>query len=222
MSPRRTLALAALFGLTILHATPSSGAFGRTDLVDAGQLVPGLRVELKYATNDNFLGHNVYGHLDRCYLQMEAAHKLARAQQLLEKDHPGFHLHVFDCARPRHVQIEMWARVKGTPKEPYVANPYGKTGSIHNYGGAVDLTVDDAHGKPLDMGTPFDYFGDLAHIDRERTLVAKGRLTAAQVANRQLLRKAMTKAGFLPLSEEWWHFNSLSPIETRRRYRIIE
>lgn len=221
---KRLALVAATLGPMLLAASPSvgAGAFGRTDLVDAASLVPGLHVELKYATADNFLGRNVYGDLCQCYLQPQAARKLARAQQLLAAERPGFRLHVYDCARPRHVQIEMWARVKGTGKEPYVANPYGRTGSIHNYGGAVDLTVDDAHGKPLDMGTPFDFFGDLAHIDAEQALVQRGRLTTAQVANRQLLRRVMTGAGFLTLREEWWHFNSLSPAETRRRYRIIE
>jgi D-alanyl-D-alanine dipeptidase len=187
-------------------------------LVDAGTLVPGLHVELKYATSDNFLHRNVYGKLDRCYLHAEAAHMLAGAQARLAKERPGFHLHVYDCARPRSVQRQMWAIVKGTAREPYVANPYGTTGSIHNYGGAVDLTIDDARGRPLDMGTPFDYFGDLANIDQED----KGRLTSAQVANRRLLRRVMTAAGFLPLREEWWHFNSLPAAETRKRYHIIE
>ena len=147
---------------------------------------------------------------------------LARAQQMLEAERPGFRLHVFDCARPRRVQLEMWAHVKGTPQEPYVANPHGKTGSIHNYGGAVDLTIDDSAGKPLDMGTPFDFFGDLAHTDAEDALAARGRLTKWQVANRRLLRRVMTHAGFQPLKEEWWHFNSASPEKTRKKHRIIE
>jgi D-alanyl-D-alanine dipeptidase len=190
-------------------------------LLDAGQLVPGLHVELKYATADNFLHKNVYGSLNRCYLHKAAAHKLARAQQLLTRDKPGYHLHVYDCARPRSVQLQMWEVVKNTPQAPYVANPHTPTGSIHNYGGAVDLTIDDAKGQPLDMGTPFDYFGDLANIDHEATLVARGRLTKPQLANRLLLRKVMTQAGFQPLKEEWWHFNSDSPEVTRTRYRII-
>jgi D-alanyl-D-alanine dipeptidase len=220
----RIIIVSAAVGLALAYGLPSAGAgaFGRPDLVDAASLVPGLRVELKYATEDNFLGRNVYGDLKSCYLHTEAAHMLAKAQGLLAKERPGFHLHVYDCARPRRVQLEMWARVKGTAKEPYVANPFGKTGSIHNYGGAVDLTLDDARGKPLDMGTPFDYFGDLAHVDQEQILVARHRLTKDQVVNRQLLRHVMTGAGFLPLREEWWHFNSASAADTRKRYRIIE
>lgn len=190
-------------------------------LVDASTLVPGLKVELKYATSDNFLHRNVYGKLDRCYLHDAAAHKLAKAQQLLSKAHPGYHLHAYDCARPRSVQLQMWELVKDTPQAPYVANPHGKVGSIHNYGGAVDLTIDDAKGHPLDMGTPFDYFGDLANIDQEPALVAQGRLTHAQVDNRLLLRGVMTQAGFLPLREEWWHFNCDPPDVTRKRYPII-
>lgn len=213
---------AIALAMTCAEPSAGAGAFGRADLVDAASLVPGLKVELKYATADNFLGRNVYGDLDRCYLHQDAARMLAQAQRLLHAERPGFRLHVYDCARPRRVQLEMWARVEGTPQEPYVANPHGKTGSIHNYGGAVDLTIDDAQGRPLDMGTPFDFFGDLAHIDDEPGLVAKGRLTPVQAANRRLLRRVMSRAGFQPLLEEWWHFNSASPEETRRKHRIIE
>lgn len=203
-------------------AAAASGAFGRPELVDAASLVPGLRVDMKYSTTDNFLGRDVYGDLDRCFLHRDAARMLADAQHRLSKARKGFTLHVYDCARPRSVQLVMWGRVKGTPQEPYVANPYGRTGSIHNYGGAVDLTVDDVAGKPLDMGTPFDFFGDLANINNEAGMVARGRLTQIQVANRLLLRNAMVGAGFQPLREEWWHFNSASPAETRLRHKLID
>ncbi|MDB5095950.1 MAG: peptidase vanX D-ala-D-ala dipeptidase [Cyanobacteria bacterium RYN_339] len=221
---KRLAIIPAALGLALAWNEPSigAGAFGRTDLVDASTAIPALRVDLKYATSDNFLHRNVYGDLDRCFLHKEAAGMLAKADHFLQAEHPKYRLHVFDCARPRRVQREMWAIVKGTAQEPYVANPNDKTGSIHNYGGAVDLTIDDAAGKALDMGTPFDFFGDLAHIDAEQALIKRGRLTKVQVANRALLRQVMMRAGFQPLAVEWWHFNSASPNETRRRYRIIE
>ena len=212
-----SLRLLAISAVVLAAQAP----FGRADLVDAGKQVPGLNVELKYATTDNFLKRNVYGTLDRCYLHADAARMLAKAQQILTKEQPGFRLHVYDCARPRSVQLAMWEVVKGTPQAAYVANPHTRTGSIHNYGGAVDLTVDGADGKPLDMGTPYDHFGPEAHIDDEPGLVARGKLTKPHLWHRRLLRRAMTGAGFLTMREEWWHFNSATPAETRARHRII-
>ena len=72
------------------------------------------------------------------------------------------------------------------------------------------------------MGTPFDYFGPEAHIDHEAELVAQGKLTAAEVRNRQLLRQVMRAAGFIPLRSEWWHFNALRLSEAKLRYAPIE
>lgn len=187
-------------------------------LVDAGARIPALQVDLKYATADNFLGRPVYGDLDRCFLRVEAAEMLARADRHLRATRPDLRLRVYDCVRPHRVQVAMWNVVKGTPQQGYVANPHGKTGSIHNYGCAVDLTLARADGTPLDMGTPFDHFGPEAEPRREPALLAAGKLTPDQVANRLVLREAMVRAGFLPLDNEWWHFNCAPPAETRRRF----
>ena len=107
-------------------------------------------------------------------------------------------------------------------KPKYVANP--QEGSIHNYGAAVDLTIADTTGRPIDMGTEFDYFGVLAYPTKEEDMLAQGKLTSKQIANRQLLREVMTQAGFSPITTEWWHFNAFSRREADRRYgnrRII-
>ena len=173
-------------------------------LQDAAKAVPGLEVELKYATTDNFLHRDVYGGLHTCYLRPGAIAKLARAQQRLPK---GYHLRAYDCARPRVVQQAMWQIVRGTPQQPYVADP--AVGSIHALGWAIDLTVVDATGRPLDMGSPFDAFYEAKH------------LTQAQRAHRQLLRDVMVKAGFHPLANEWWHFDGLPPAEARQRERPL-
>jgi D-alanyl-D-alanine dipeptidase len=189
-------------------------------LVDVQTTCPDVVVELKYATADNFLGRNVYGSLTRCYLVREAALKLADAQKRLTALKPGWRLKIFDGARPRRIQAAMWETVKATPQQPYVANP--ETGSMHNHGAAVDLSLVDDTGREADMGTPFDFFGDLAQPRWEEKFLEQGRLTAAQVANRRLLRTVMSDAGFLPISGEWWHFDAFPKDEVRRRFKIIE
>lgn len=189
-------------------------------LVDVQAVCPDIRVDLKYSSPNNFVRQDVYGDLDKCFLQKEAAAKLAVAQGKLTELKPGWRLLVFDGARPRRVQARFFAIVKGTPQQQYVADP--ARGSIHNYGAAVDLTIVDADGRELDMGTPFDFFGDLAQPRLEAEFLAQGKLAREQLDNRLLLRSVMTSAGFLPISNEWWHFDAFPPKEVRARYKIIE
>ena len=84
------------------------------------------------------------------------------------------------------------------PDGRYVANP--KNGSIHNRGGAVDITLIDMEGNKLDMGTDFDHFGEEAHH-------AYTKLSEVVIANRKLLNEGMQKFGFTPIRTEWWHYN---------------
>ncbi|WP_428261252.1 M15 family metallopeptidase [Haliangium sp.] len=188
-------------------------------LVDAADVVSELQVDLRYATADNFLGRPIYGELDRCYLQRDAAEMLAKAQAELERTRPEWRLRAWDCARPRWVQRQMWKLVAGTPQQGYVANP--KRGSIHNYGCAIDLTLATRDGVPVDMGTPFDFFGPRARPDREFAMLQDGTLSPAQVANRLVLRELMLRAGFRMLANEWWHFDCATQRDTRRRYRPV-
>ncbi|MEZ4687239.1 MAG: M15 family metallopeptidase [Bacteroidia bacterium] len=189
-------------------------------LVDVQAVDPSILLDLRYATKNNFLRKNVYGSLRKAYLQPEAADMLAEASQALQEDYPDLRLMVFDGVRPRSVQFAMWRIVKGTAQEQYVASP--KTGSIHNFGAAVDLTIATAEGKALDMGTPFDFFGQKAQPRYEDALLASGELTAQQVENRRLLRKIMTDAGFSIINNEWWHFNAFPASETRKRFEMVE
>lgn len=190
-------------------------------LVDAKEKVAHLLVDLAYAGTDNFMKRNVYGKLERCFLQTEAAEMLAAANTVLEKRAPGIRLLAWDCARPRSVQKAMWKVVRGTPQQSYVANPNTKTGSIHNYGCAIDLTLADARGRPLDMGTGYDHFGRKAQPRYEARLRASGELSAEALGNRLLLREVMVRAGFYPISNEWWHFNCALPGETRARFQPV-
>ncbi|MCP4134600.1 MAG: M15 family metallopeptidase [bacterium] len=189
-------------------------------LVDVQTLNPDIRVDLKYSTTDNFLGVDMYGSLTKCYLVKEAARKLARAQTCLTKIKPGYRLLVFDGLRPRRYQYKMWDVVKGTARQRYVANP--RYGSIHNYGAAVDLSIADAAGKELDMGTPFDSFSKRAQPRYEQVYLKKGKLTKKQIENRELLRAVMKQAGFHGLRIEWWHFNAFPKSVIKKKYKIIE
>lgn len=191
-------------------------------LMEVRANIPDVLVELKYATSDNFMGKDVYGCLKHAYLQPEVLSKLKRAQAALTKSHPGFHLLIYDAARPLSKQWELWNTLTQYPpseRQKYVADPHEH--SIHNYGSAIDLTVADASGKPLDMGTPFDFFGELAYPSREKGLLAAGKLSQKAYQNRLILREAMVSAGFMRIEFEWWHFNAFSRKEAKRRFQVV-
>ncbi|HEV7350745.1 M15 family metallopeptidase [Telluribacter sp.] len=190
-------------------------------LVDIKKVDSTLLVELKYSTTDNFVGKDVYGDLTRAYLQPAMARKLARANKLLAEIKPGHRLLVYDAARPNSVQYILWDALDmpARQKPQYVADP--KVGSIHNFGCAVDLTVADENGTALDMGTHYDYFGPLAYPRTEQQMLREGKLTTRQIANRALLRRAMTGAGFSVNPTEWWHFDGMSRRQAKATYGII-
>ena len=105
-------------------------------------------------------------------------------------------------------------------KSKYVSNP--KNGSLHNYGAAVDITVATKNGVALDMGTPYDFFGEAAEPQLENILLANGTLSELQIQNRKILREVMVKAGFVQLPSEWWHYNSCSREQAKVLYTILE
>jgi D-alanyl-D-alanine dipeptidase len=199
------------------------GSFQEQGLVDIEQEIPGIQVELKYSTEDNFFKQDVYGDLTRCYLQPVAAVMLAKAQKALQKEYPNLSLLVYDGVRPIRVQQILWDGLDkpDSLKPLYVSDP--KIGGLHNFGVAVDLSILDLKtGKPLDMGTPFDYFGYPAYPDRELQMLAEKKITKAQVANREILRKVMKGAGFRGIGSEWWHFNAFSRKEAGEKFTLIQ
>ncbi len=113
----------------------------------------------------------------------------------------------------------MWERVKNTPQRIYVASP--ERGSLHNYGVAVDVSLVDETGQELDMGTPVDFFGELAWPRYEKRFLREGKLSPAQVSNRLLLREVMCEAGFSPIEIEWWHCQLCTREEAAKKYSII-
>jgi zinc D-Ala-D-Ala dipeptidase len=119
---------------------------------------------------------------------------LLKASPLFEEK--GYKIKFFDCFRPLYIQKRMWD-IK--PDSRYVANP-NKSGSIHNRGAAVDITLIDKDGKELDMGTQFDHFGEEAHH-------AYTKLPDTVSSNRILLKEIMEKSGFKAQNSEWWHYS---------------
>lgn len=202
------------------HKSQTEIKLENSGFVDIQSLESFIKVDLKYATKDNFTKTILYDSIHHAYLHPIAAQKLVKAHQLLKKQYPNLSLLVYDAARPISVQQKMYDRVKNTKYHAYVANP-SRTG-LHNYGMAVDLTICDEKGIPLNMGTPFDYFGRAAGINHEDELTKEGILTKKQVENRQILRNVMLKAGFYTVRGEWWHFNAVPLSTARKSYKIIE
>ncbi len=172
--------------------TAETGEPADTTLVNVSEYVSGIVLDMKYASDDNFLKEKVYDCAE-CYLRYATVKALLKAQSQAERY--GCRLHIFDCYRPHSVQRKMWKLV---PNPDYVADP--AKGSIHNRGGALDLTLCDSTGVPLDMGTPFDHFGPEAAPSYTQ-------LSEDVLENRRKLRRIMKKAGFRQLPSEWWHFN---------------
>ncbi|GAB3641734.1 M15 family metallopeptidase [Spirosoma arcticum] len=221
-------ALVHSFALPLISSAQSlEAAMQKQGLVDVQKVEPTIEVDLKYSTTDNFVGKDVYGDLVRAYLQPMAARKLANASKYLQTKHPNLRLLVYDAARPRAAQWNLWNALPKLPereRRKYVADP--RKGSIHNYGCAVDLTVAKVDGngapEPLDMGTKYDYFGPLAYPSQEAALLKAGKLTKAQIDNRQILRTAMRQGGFSGIAYEWWHFNAVSREKAKAMFRIVE
>ncbi|GAB3648110.1 M15 family metallopeptidase [Echinicola sediminis] len=192
-------------------------------LIDVRSLLPDIFVELKYSTEDNFFGRDVYGELTKCYLQEEVVQKLQTALEYLQKERPDLTFLIYDGVRPLSVQQILWDSLDkpDSLKPLYVADP--KRGSLHNYGVAVDLTIaEKGTGRALDLGTHYDYFGYLAYPDREDQMLKEGKITHKQIQNRQLLREAMYSAGFMGIGSEWWHFNAYSLKEAKDKFEIIQ
>jgi D-alanyl-D-alanine dipeptidase len=162
------------------------------DIVDIKKMNPRIIVDMKYATEDNFTKKRLYDS-NTCFLRKSTAAKLDAVQKELEGMNLG--LKVWDCYRPLAVQQILWAIL---PDERYVANP--KKGSRHNRASSVDLTLVDSQGKELQMPTGFDDFSPRAYHHFQE-------LPDQAIRNRELLKGLMEKAGFIPLSEEWWHYD---------------
>ncbi|HAH56135.1 MAG TPA: peptidase M15 [Flavobacterium sp.] len=156
--------------------------------------------DMKYATSDNFLKAKVYDCAE-CFLRLKTVKALIETNLELMKK--GYKIKIFDCYRPLDIQKRMW---KIVPNPEYVANP--SKGSIHNRGGAVDITLVDANGIELNMGTTFDFFGIEASHNYQN-------LSQEIKSNRELLKTTMLKYGFNSFDSEWWHYNLKSALNDK-------
>ena len=174
-------------------AVQVAGGAGPVDLVEVQTVNPRIRLELRYATADNFVGRAMY-RTSKCFLRRAVAERLSEVQ--IELEAMGFGLKIWDGYRPLAVQKEFWKLV---PDERYVASPV--KGSRHNRGAAVDLTLVDKEGKELEMPTKFDDFTEKAG--------ASAPCSERAAKNRELLQRVMTAHGFAIFPSEWWHFDAV-------------
>lgn len=182
--------------------------------VDIEDVIPGVEVELRYFGDDNFVGQRIKGYeSSRCYITAEAAEALKEVQQELRAF--GLGLKIFDAYRPQRAvdHFVRWAsdladtKMKekyypGVAKKDLFKDGYIAAKSGHSRGSTVDLTIvslDAGNTEELDMGTGWDYFGP-------KSWPGSQAVSAEQRAHRMLLQRLMTKHGFKPLAEEWWHF----------------
>jgi len=181
--------------------------------------IPGVLVELRYATPNNFVGRDLYSPLDCAWLHKDAAAAVQCAHAWLQQQRPDLTFLILDAMRPQRVQEQLWQALQGTDLLQYLANP--ERGSIHSFGMAVDITLVTNEGVELDMGTPFDDLTELSHPALEEGFLAAGMLSAIQVENRVLLREAMRAAGFQGINTEWWHFDCGDRLHVRAAYARI-
>lgn len=198
---RAAVVLCAVTAAPAAQAAPDGGvppvspAAAAVGFLDVRTVVPDAVLDLRYATANNFVGAQLYPADARCLVHESMAPGLAAAAAALRAQ--GEKLVFWDCYRPHEVQVRMFEAV---PNPAWVAKP-GPYSRSHEAGRSVDVTIIDAAGHPVDMGTDFDDFSARA------TAYATDGVSAAAQANRARLRTAMAAGGLAVYSGEWWHFD---------------
>jgi len=191
---------------SLLIALALFGGDRPESFVNVNTLIPSIRYDMRYASDENFIGQPIQGYEEPiCYLTNEAALALKRVQNTLQKE--GLRLHLFDCFRPQRAvdHFVRWAKdlddtkmkeayYPGVDKRDLFAKGYIAARSGHSRGSTVDLSIEG-----LDMGTSFDFFDPHSHTDSDK-------VTKKQHRNRMRLKKVMEANGFANYAEEWWHF----------------
>lgn len=232
-------AILATLSFSAVDAQDFDTSMSSYGLVDIQSIDDEILVELKYSSTDNFVGEDMYGNLERAYFEPSFADRVVKAQQILKRRNPNYTLLIYDAARPISVQRHMRKVVEGTQFEGFVAD--GTKGGRHNYGVAVDLTIAQIDGSPLDMGAEFDDFSKAASVkgtpdtddpatrsievyrDYVLGLAERGIISLEAANNRLLLIEVMLEAGLYPYRREWWHFEEIISIkETRDKYKLLD
>jgi D-alanyl-D-alanine dipeptidase len=203
---KQLLSFTLLLGVTVVSSQVQDNvkkqraviALNDTTFVNLKEYSNDFVYDMKYATEDNFLKAKVYDCAE-CYLRLKIVVALVEANEEFIKK--GYRIKLFDCYRPLDIQKRMW-KIVSDPQ--YVADP--AKGSIHNRGGAVDITLVDTNGDELDMGTPFDFFGIEASHGYDK-------LSQKVKRNRILLKNTMTALHFNSFDSEWWHYNLKSALK---------
>jgi len=178
-------------------SSPISLQFNST-LVELTETTHNIILDLRYATKNNITGSRIY-HDDRCFIHHKAIPFLERAVSLAQAQ--ALRIKIFDAYRPPSVQEALWAYC---PDPNYVMPP--EKGSAHTRGVAIDLTLVDAHGKELDMGTDFDDLSPRAHHGASH-------ISPQVAANRYILLGIMMSAGWDFFVNEWWHYQLFKAFE---------
>ena len=207
---RRMLLWSILLALGVPVVSQSDS--GRDNFVHLKDAIPNIKYEIRYAGKNNFLGRPVKGYESaEALMTKEAAATLKKVQTDLNTQ--GFGLKVFDAYRPQRAVNDFiaWAKIPGDtltkrqfypdlPKNRLFELGYIASRSGHSRGSTIDLTVIDLKtGKEIDMGGPYDFFGEISHHDYTK-------ISSQQKENRLLLRNAMEKHGFNAYEKEWWHY----------------
>jgi D-alanyl-D-alanine dipeptidase/L,D-peptidoglycan transpeptidase YkuD (ErfK/YbiS/YcfS/YnhG family) len=201
---------AVFFAAALLSATPSHA--WPPGFVDVRDVIPEAEIDMRYFGDYNFVGARVDSYeAEVAILSVEAAAALKNAARILGR--AGYGIKIYDAYRPAGAvdRFVRWGRDLNDAKMKEIFYPdtdkadlfrkgYIASRSAHSRGGAVDLAITDAAaGRDIDMGSPFDFFGEISHSESKL-------VTDEQSAHRKILRDAMVRAGFAPLRTEWWHF----------------
>ena len=185
-----------LLGPPVVRAQISALPTSDFAWVDLTTIAPAIRIELRYATSENIAHRPLYPSRMQPLIRAGVARRLITAQAILRRYNCG--LKIWDAYRPRDAQAQLW---RLAPRNDYVVNPHGGSGSFHSWGVAVDVTLVDNWGRPLSMPTDFDDFTPAAML----------RYTGRDPFVRNhlyLLQTTMADAGFYGLRTEWWHFTT--------------
>ena len=180
------------------QATPSKWEtlLKQLDLIELEKAVPDLIIELKYASEDNFMGEAIYPTESVALLRTSTAEKLRKAQEMFVKQ--GFRIKVYDAFRPLRSQQVLY---NAAPDKSFVANPNGSKGSNHSRGCAVDMTLVDSRGKEVVMPSAFDDFTGKGSREQKMSEEAQ--------RNLRMTESIMSQCGFRGIAHEWWHYEDV-------------